>query len=606
MNEALTVLREVFGMSGFRAGQAAAIEGSLAGRDVLLVLPTGGGKSLTWQVPAVVRWRRGEGCTVVVSPLVALMDDQVAALTARGVPAVALHKAAGPGAAAAARSAALIYVSPERLAKPGARDALRRLRVAAVAVDEAHCISQWGHDFRPDFRELGALRREWGVPISAVTATATPRVQGDIVASLGLVDPVTVVASPVRPNLVYAVEHIQADTARGLRAAAIVREAIAGGGRAVVYASTRKRVVEVAKVLAKAGLSVGHYHAGRTAGARQLAHAKFSDGAKPVMVATTAFGMGVDQPDVRVVVHVAAPGSLEAWAQESGRAGRDGLPARAVLLYSHADAVTQARLRGNDPHPGAVAGFQALQDLVFSSTCREQSLVRHFTGEAGAPCGRCDVCVAPAAVAAAVAASREVAAGRRAARQEKAAADAAVTLDAAQRERVVAFVAGLARPVGKRLVAEGLRGSRAATVVRRGLASNPEHGALKGVPVVAIEAVIDDLLADGRLQRKGKKYPTVWAAGKPVRAASTGAAKKPRKEKYAGLAKVLADWRRKAASKRRWKPYQVMDNKTLAAICEARPSSLAGLEALPGMGPVRIERFGDELLALVRGWGDRS
>ncbi len=599
------VLTDHFGHTDFRPGQASAVQAFLSGRDVAVVLPTGAGKSLCFQVPAVVRAARGEGATLVVSPLIALMQDQVEALQARGIAAVALHSGVDAethrARLQAARTATLIYVSPERLAKKAARDALTRLGIAAVAIDEAHCISQWGHDFRPDYRKLGELRAALDVPFLAATATATGRVLDDLCASLGLRQPHVVRGDVFRSNLRYAVEHLQGDKARVARAAEWLDQlelGRGGPGRAIFYAATRRHVTSAAKALRARGFAAEHYHAGRTPGARQNAAARFTSGRKSVMVATNAFGMGIDHPDVRLVVHLQAPGSLEAWYQEVGRAGRDGQTSHVTLLYAHADARTQANLRGRSAPPGAEVGFKALQDLVFGDRCRQQDLATWFLDAPGQPCGTCDVCTRGDEVAADVAAARGVATERRVAARKKVARERAVQLETEQVAAIVRFVEGLRKPLGGKLVAGGLRGSAAKPVKRKGLSKNPEFAALKGVPERAILDAIDELLIAGRLARRGRKYPTLWIPDKRVRAPA-GAARAPRKPRYSGLEAELARYRSKEARRRRWKPYQVFDNATLKALASARPRTLAELEAVPGMGPTRVQRYGADLLDLL-------
>jgi ATP-dependent DNA helicase RecQ len=599
--DALMVLGSVWGHRGFRPGQAEAIAAWREGRDVQVLLPTGGGKSICYQVPAILA-HRASGPTLVVSPLVALMEDQVAALDERGVPAACLHR--GQPAAqrrqveARLRDHALIYASPERLASARFRKRLREAGVAQVAVDEAHCISEWGHDFRKDYRNLGVLKAELGVPTMALTATATRQVLDDIARSLRLDDPLRVVGGFERPNLALSVEHHRGDLARTDRAVQLLSEVDLSRGRAIVYAATRKRVVAVAKALKQAGVKAGYYHAGRTDSARANAQAAFAEGRTRVLVATTAFGMGVDLPDIRMVVHVQAPGSLEAYYQQAGRAGRDGEPSRAVLLYAPGDAVTQARLRRGSSHPGAERGWKALQDYAFGTSCRQGVLIDWFTGSMGADCGVCDACCRPQVVEERVDTARTEQRERTRATRAKKAAERAVTLDDDQLDAVLAFVDALRKPLGKTLVAEGLRGSQAKRVKRAGVSKNPAFGALKGVPAAAIVAAIEQLLADGRLVRKGRKYPTVWIPDKRVRPARTGAAKAKAPAK--GLAAALKRFRSREARRKRWKPYQVFPDATLKAIVEQRPTTVAELMELPGIGPTRVRRYSQAMLELVR------
>lgn len=357
------VLQATFGYPEFRGGQSAAVEGVLAGRDVLVLMPTGGGKSLCYQVPALVL----PGMTLVVSPLVSLMKDQVDALERRGVPAAYISATLPAGAAAdrleraAAGELKLLYVAPERFESRRFMDALRELPIARLAVDEAHCISQWGYDFRPSYQRLGLAREALGCPVVALTATATPEVRTDIVRQLRLHDAVRVSSGFDRPNLTWRVLPVRDEAERG---ACIVREVrtAAARGSVVVYAATRKAVDSTADLLNRSGVRCLAYHAGVVGPVREALQDGFMRGDPAIVVATNAFGMGVDKPDVRRVVHVGMPPSLEAYYQEGGRAGRDGEPADCLLLFRDGDDRTH-RFLLDQSHPPLAVVLDVLEAL---------------------------------------------------------------------------------------------------------------------------------------------------------------------------------------------------------------------------------------------------
>jgi len=635
---ALEVLATAFGHAAFRGGQAEAVEAVLAGRDAVVLLPTGAGKSLCYQVPALVRANAGEGTTIVISPLIALMNDQVSALAGRGIAAAALHSQCDDDERAATvgrlvrGELALLYVSPERAVLDSFKRLLALTRIAMFAIDEAHCVSQWGHDFRPEYMRLAELRAiAPAAPVIALTATATPRVVAEIATSLELRDPAIVRGDFRRPNLAFAVQELGADAARiaatiealdraGLRASM-------GAGRAIVYCATRQKAETVAAALNDAGFAAGHYHAGRTALARERAQTGFALGRMRVLVATNAFGMGIDYPDVRVIVHFGAPGSVEAYYQEAGRAGRDGEPGHCLLLYGPGDLMTQRRIaEGGGRKLALDEALAGIARYATSWTCRQQMLCAHFTGTGEQPaCERCDACRGPA--------------------RELPVAAAAAALGPAEQQVIVDAITAHGRPVGKGALAKALRGSRAKPVMVHGLDRLAQHGALaahgravgKGTLAKALRgsrakpvltnhldrlaqhgalpscseddlvATMEQLVRDRRLIRRGKKYPTVAL---PSPASQQRAARKPFARrgrdgsKSSSITVELDRFRKRMARQLKWKPYMVFQNRTIAAIDRMRPDSLAALDRIPGLGPNRIARFGAELLAIIRRYGE--
>jgi ATP-dependent DNA helicase RecQ len=584
------------------------VEAVLSGRDTAVLLPTGGGKSLCFQVPAMVFRKLGRGTTIVISPLIALMQDQVAGLKGIGVAAAALnsHQDDEQRREVVAQllrgQLDLLYVSPERAALESFRRMLKRVPIALLAIDEAHCLSQWGHDFRPEYLKLGELRKVVDVPVIALTATATGRVMDEIAAQLSMTKPMMVRGDFARPNLSFSVQHLRTDAAR-LESLVQLVGAHMGRGRTIVYCSTRKKAETVSKGLKAAGFSSGHYHAGRTKLARQRAQTAFGVGRTKILVATNAFGMGIDYPDVRLIVHFQAPGSLEAYYQEAGRAGRDGDESTCVLFFGAGDLMTQRRLQGGGKGAGEVSllGEEALAQVeryARDGECRQVTLCSHFTGsDEHAACGKCDVCAGTVV---------EPVASRSESRFET---KASVALSADQLDLIVEAVGQLRKPVGKTNLARALRGSRARPLARLSLLQLPQHGRLKEFDERSIVGAIEALLEKGSLVKKGVKYPTVWLPGKPVRAAAdqdaSGAkvrSTKPRGRfvRYNDCVRVLENYRKRMARQLKWKPYMVFQQKVIVALDQQRPTTHAALARISGLGPSRIERFGDDLIALMK------
>ena len=394
-NRAIQILQTTFGHAVFRDDQADIVSALASGRDVIAVLPTGAGKSICYQVPALL----SPGSTLVVSPLIALMQDQVSALQRKGVAAVALTSASSStdrreaAARLASHEPSLVYVAPERLAAASFRQLAGQAYLSRIVVDEAHCISEWGHDFRPDYRAIGAFAAAVGrPPIAAFTATATPATRADISVRLELHRPIEFIRSVDRPNLHWAVVRPRGSgpAYRQLEKAVRCR----GDGAALVYVPTRARAVAVAAALRRGGHPAEAYHAGLSADRRRRVQEQFVASEHGVVVATCAFGMGIDHPGVRLVAHFGMPGALEAYVQEAGRAGRDGLPARCLLMVMRADGeLHESRIRRLDRLAGRRARrrLRAMVAFVSERGCRRHPIAIYF-GEQAPHCAGCDLC----------------------------------------------------------------------------------------------------------------------------------------------------------------------------------------------------------------------
>lgn len=611
-----------FGHASFRPGQEEVARALLGGRDALAVFPTGGGKSLCYQLPALLL----PGTSLVVSPLIALIRDQIGALRRRGIAAAGIDSAQSweerreSERAFAAGELKLLYVSPERLLTPAFLALAERAEIPFVAVDEAHCVVRWGHDFRPAYLEVGAfLKRFRPGRTGAFTATAAPGLRDAIAEALHLREPLVRVRGFFRPNLRLAARKVEGGVARWLEE---VREAVAGredAGPALVYVTTRKAAEEIAGDLSARGLRATHYHGDCSPEQRAAAQRGFLEGGLDALVATRAFGMGVDKPDLRLVVHAQMPASFEDWYQEAGRAGRDGRAARCEMLWRGQDYRTQDFLISRDAEEGEARDPQvvaaAKQRLNFfhhaigSQSCLWRAILDYFgDADAGAlasgGCGACARCEERRGAA-------HVELGEREARIAW-----AVLRAAAHRQRY-----------GRRKLALVLAGSSA-----QGVPSwHPGFGALKDLPQAEIGAWIQTLLDEGYLGIEGDEYPVVAPTARAVEAAEAGgaitvvrAAEPPRgastvrsgaasrRGSAAGadadsagadpaLAARLRAWRAARARALGKPAYVVFSDKTLHALAAARPATAEELLALPGIGPAKLESFGRELLAVIAG-----
>jgi ATP-dependent DNA helicase RecQ len=589
------VLRRVFGYDTFRDGQQEIIDHLVSGHDALVLMPTGGGKSLCYQIPALVR----DGTGVVVSPLISLMQDQVDALRTLGVRAGFLNSTQDPGArrlvedAFLAGELDLLYVAPERLCGEPALRLLERGRISLFAIDEAHCVSQWGHDFRPDYLGLAVLRERFpGVPLIALTATATKATRAEIVSRLHLTQARQFVASFDRPNIQYRIAP-KNDPRRQLLELLRTEHARESG---IVYCLARASVEQAAEFLAQNGLVALPYHAGLDARTRGENQARFLREDGVVMVATIAFGMGIDKPDVRFVAHLDLPKSVEGYYQETGRAGRDGLPSTAWLSYGLQDVVQQRKLidasAGDEAHRRRQSQhLDAMLALCETVGCRRVQLLGYF-GEQTEPCGNCDTCLAPP----------EAWDGTIAAQQLL---SAVYRLHSERRQR---FGAGHVIDIllGKPTPKVTQHGHDTLTVFGIGtdLRDTEWRGIVRQLLAQGLLAVEGDYgtlaLTDGSAQVLRKQRP-VMLRREPERPAKT-----PRARKAEPAASLPADavaaferlraWRAAAAKEQGVPAYVIFHDATLREVAMTSPSSLTELSKVSGIGETKLARYGQQLL----------
>ena len=601
--DAAGALRRVFGYDSFRGAQQEVIDHVIGGGDALVLMPTGGGKSLCYQIPALIR----PGTGVVISPLIALMQDQVDALTALGLRAGFLNSTQDPGERRLVESAFLagqldlLYLAPERLRAESALRLLDRGSISLFAIDEAHCVSQWGHDFRPDYLELSQLHSRWpSVPRIALTATATRATRAEIAARLSLESARHFVASFDRPNIRYRIEP-KADPSRQLLELLRTEHA---GDAGIVYCLSRASVDKSAELLARSGITALPYHAGLDGRTRRANQARFLREDGLVIVATIAFGMGIDKPDVRFVAHLDLPKSVEGYYQETGRAGRDGLPATAWLAYGLQDVVLQRRLidgsEGDIAHRRRLAAhLDAMLALCETVECRRMQLLGYF-GEASGSCGNCDTCLSPPqSWDGTVAAQKLLSAVFRLHRERRQRFGAGQVIDillgretakVIEHDHASLTVFGIGadqreaewRGVVRQLLAQGL------------LAVQGDYGTL------ALTEASSEVLA-GRRQVMLRREPERAArAAKPGRAARTASAAAELPAAAAAIFEQLRAWRAATAKEQGVPAYVIFHDSTLRQIAAEPPATLAQLGTVSGVGETKLARYGQQILDALR------
>ena len=659
----LAILREVFGYEHFRGQQAAIVDCVTAGGDALVLMPTGGGKSLCYQVPAIARQQAGRGVTLVISPLIALMHDQVGALHEAGVAAAFLNstldweQAEDIERRLLAGQLTLLYAAPERVATPrflGLLDSLHAHgQLGLFAIDEAHCVSQWGHDFRPEYRQLTVLHERWpDVPRIALTATADAVTRADIVERLQLQDAQQFVSSFDRPNIAYTIVDKKEPTRQLLQFIEDEHPGEAG----IVYCQSRKRVDELAATLCTHGLDALPYHAGLPADERRQNQDRFLREDGVVMVATIAFGMGIDKPDVRFVAHVNLPKNIEGYYQETGRAGRDGLPADAWMAYGLQDVVNQRRMIDDSPagdeFKQVMRGkLDALLALAEATDCRRERLLAYFgerydgiartpsepRGAADSPepppgrpkaasapsggsaagaaaerggqvyCGHCDNCLHPPAVWDATDCARKLLS----------------TVYRVQEMSGIGFGAGHLMDILRGKASDKVRQFGHEQISTFGLGAEFSEADLRGVlrQLIAVGALRVDaerfntvqLLPGARPILRGEqpvRLRAVAAKSGPSRRTKSARRSQKRSKQDAAAAELdgagqarfaaLKAWRGEVAREHKLPAYVIFHDATLAAIATRAPQSMADLEGVSGIGPTKLERYGAEVLRVCQ------
>jgi ATP-dependent DNA helicase RecQ len=598
-------LQNLFGFTAFRPGQKESIESVLLGKDTFTILPTGAGKSLIYQMASVLLQN---GLTIVISPLIALMKDQSDSLRSRGILSEVCNSTQDELTQMKILSLAvqgkikILFISPERATSDSFQRIFQKMNPCLLVIDEAHCVSQWGHDFRPSYRLLAKIRESHSnkkFPILALTATATAKVIDDTIRNLGMVDALIVHSSFFRKNLEFSVEFPE----RGSDKKNLLLKFLepwknkTEKGRCIIYCATRAQVDEVYEYLKSEGFVTGKYHAGRTDGIREKVQNAYAVGKVRILIATNAFGMGIDHPDVRLVLHYQAPASMEAYYQEAGRAGRDGLLSKCVLFFHNADlSVQQFILSKETNRKSGESLLGYMRAYGKSKECRQTSICSYF-GEKIKICGICDNCQTHHI-------SRDSYINKEIIKKEVKETKANYSFSDEEENAVIETIRELDGKFGKTSIASLLKGSKSKAVFRKKLDRLPQYGKLPHIPETAVLRFLDLGLERRIFSQKGDKYPKIFLTSQPPK-------KTPRNPESSVLkaksnlttnSKIflkLKNYRDAQARKLRWKKFMIIQNPVLKRIAEEMPKSKSELMSIKGMGETKVEKYGDDILKIL-------
>lgn len=586
LEEARKLLQSYFGYESFRTGQEQAITQVFEGHNSICVMPTGGGKSMCYQIPALVM----EGTTIVISPLISLMKDQVDALLAAGIPAAYINSSLGFDEVRETlydvqRGAVkLLYIAPERLDSEMFLNELQGVHVPLIAVDEAHCISQWGHDFRPSYRLISRMAGLFpnNPTVLALTATATPQVREDICRILDIEEQHTVMTGFERANLTFSVIQGQ-DRERFVKEYVKKNDKEAG----IIYAATRKTVDSVYDMLVKKGVKAARYHAGMPDAERKAGQEQFLNDEVNVMVATNAFGMGINKSNIRYVIHYQLPKNMESYYQEAGRAGRDGLPSECIVLYASQDVQTQRFLidQAQDPSriPGELVKLQAMVDYCHTENCLQQFIIHYFGDLQAEPCGHCGSC-----------------------NDERESQD--VTKDV---QMVLSCVVRMGQKFGKMMTAQVLTGSRNKKILDFGFDKLSTYGILKHQSAKEVSNLIEFMISQELLAVEQGAYPTIYVpdGGRDVllgkrKVMRKGAVVTKRIAENDPLFEELRKIRKELADQGGVPPFVIFSDKTLQDMCARRPRTAEDFLEVNGVGANKLEKYGEAFLEAIRSFGE--